>query len=166
MLLSDRVAVVTGAGSGIGREIAVAFAAEGARVAVVDRRPRQAERCRGRRRRAGSEGAALLRHGRARRGRGRATSCGDVASETGRIDVLVNSAGVREIGDVYTLSAEEWENVIAINLSGTFYCCQAAARMMRETGGGSIVNISSVGGLIGPLAPTRLHRPRSTASSA
>ena len=67
----------------------------------------------------------------------------------GRIDVLVCSAGVREIGDVYTMPTDEWDNVIAVNLSGTFYCCQAAARHMRERGGGAIVNLSSVGGLIG-----------------
>ena len=82
-----------------------------------------------------------------------------VAAEAGRIDVLVNSAGVREIGDVYSMPAEEWENVIAINLSGTFYCCQAAARLMRETGGGSIVNLSSVGGLTGLS-----HRPAYSAA--
>jgi NAD(P)-dependent dehydrogenase (short-subunit alcohol dehydrogenase family) len=82
-----------------------------------------------------------------------------VAAEAGRIDVLVNSAGVREIGDVYSISPEEWENVIAINLSGTFYCCQAAARLMRETGGGSIVNLSSVGGLTGLS-----HRPAYSAA--
>ena len=73
--------------------------------------------------------------------------------------MLVNSAGVREIGDVYTMATDEWDNVIAVNLSGTFYCCQAAARRMRESGGGAIVNISSVGGLIG-LA----HRPAYTAA--
>jgi NAD(P)-dependent dehydrogenase (short-subunit alcohol dehydrogenase family) len=77
----------------------------------------------------------------------------------GRIDVVVNSAGVREIGDVYSLATEEWDNVLAVNLSGTFYVCQAAARRMRETGGGAIVNIASVGGLVG-LA----HRPAYTAA--
>ena len=82
----------------------------------------------------------------------------------GRIDVVVNSAGVREIGDVYSLPTEEWDNVLAVNLSGTFYVCQAAARRMRETGGGSIVNISSVGGLIG-LSHVPPTPPRSTASS-
>ena len=55
-------------------------------------------------------------------------SYAQVAAAAGRIDVLVNCAGVREIGDVYSLPSDEWENVIAINLSGTFYCCQAAAR--------------------------------------
>jgi NAD(P)-dependent dehydrogenase (short-subunit alcohol dehydrogenase family) len=82
-----------------------------------------------------------------------------VAAEAGRIDVLVTSAGVREIGDVYTLAAEEWENVLAVNLSGVFYCCQSVARRMRETGGGAIVNLSSVGGLIGLS-----HRPAYTAA--
>ncbi len=82
----------------------------------------------------------------------------------GRIDVLVCSAGVREIGDVYTMATEEWDNVIAVNLSGTFYCCQAAARRMRQNddgagGGGAIVNVASVGGQIG-LA----RRPAYTAS--
>ena len=57
------------------------------------------------------------------------------------------------------MAAQEWENVIAVNLSGTFYCCQAVARRMRETGGGAIVNLSSVGGLIGLS-----HRPAYTAS--
>ena len=82
-----------------------------------------------------------------------------VVERAGRIDVVVNCAGVREIADAYTLPAEEWDNVLAINLSGTFYCCQSAARRMRESGGGSIVNISSVAGLIGIS-----HRPAYTAS--
>jgi NAD(P)-dependent dehydrogenase (short-subunit alcohol dehydrogenase family) len=130
-MLENRVVIVTGAASGIGREIAERFAREGARVASLDRAgdvdlrvdvrsPQEVER-----------GVA------------------EVVAAEGRLDVLVNSAGVREIGDVYTMAADEWENVIAVNLSGTFYCCQAAARAMREAGGGSIVNVSSVGGLIG-----------------
>jgi NAD(P)-dependent dehydrogenase (short-subunit alcohol dehydrogenase family) len=82
-----------------------------------------------------------------------------VVREAGRIDVLVNCAGVREIADVYELRPEEWENVIAVNLSGVFYWCQSAARQMRLTGGGAIVNIASVGGLIGLS-----HRPAYTAS--
>jgi NAD(P)-dependent dehydrogenase (short-subunit alcohol dehydrogenase family) len=161
MLLSDRVAVVTGAGSGIGREIALAFAAEGALVVVVDRTSE-----------AGESAVAAVAAGPGARAQDSllfgldVRDAGavdfvlrDIASETGRIDVLVNSAGVREIGDVYSLPAEEWDNVIAINLSGTFYCCQAAARIMRVTGGGSIVNLSSVGGLTGLS-----HRPAYSAA--
>ena len=129
-MLKDRVVLVTGAASGIGREIAERFAREGARVTGFDR--------------AGD----VAIHGDVRSPADVERAVDQVAVG-GRIDVLVNSAGVREIGDVYTMATDEWNNVIAVNLSGTFYCCQAAARRMRETGGGAIVNIASVGGLIG-----------------
>ena len=130
-MLENRVVLVTGAASGIGREIAERFAREGARVTGFDR-----------------AGDATI-HGDVRSPADVERAVEQVVASEGRIDVLVCSAGVREIGDVYTMATDEWDNVIAVNLSGTFYCCQAAARRMRETGGGAIVNISSVGGLIG-----------------
>ena len=140
-MLGDRVVLVTGAASGIGREIAERFTAEGARVTGFDRT------------------GDVAVHGDVRTPADVERAVEHVVAAEGRIDVLVNSAGVREIGDVYTMASEEWENVIAVNLSGTFYCCQAAARRMRDGGGGVMVNISSVGGLIG-LA----RRPAYTAS--
>ena len=130
-MLENRVVLVTGAASGIGREIAERFVREGARVTGFDR------------------SGEVEVHGDVRSPADVERAVGHVVDSEGRIDVLVNSAGVREIGDVYTLATEEWDNVIAVNLSGTFYCCQAAARRMRESGGGVIVNISSIGGLIG-----------------
>lgn len=136
MLLESRIAFITGSASGIGKEISDVFAREGARVVGFDREdgdvrvPADVERAIGR-----------------------------AVDRFGRLDVVVNSAGVREIGDVYSLSTDEWDNVVSVNLSGTFYVCQAAARRMRTTGGGSIVNIASVGGLIGLS-----HRPAYTAT--
>ena len=130
-LLEQRVALITGAASGIGRAIAERFTAEGARVSGFDR--------------AGD----VAFHGDVRSPSDVEDVVARVVAAEGRIDVLVCSAGVREIGDVYTMPADEWDNVIAVNLSGTFYCCQAAARHMCESGGGAIVNLSSVGGLIG-----------------
>ena len=158
VLLTDRVAVVTGAGSGIGREIALLFAAEGARIAVLDRSQEAGEAVV---EALGAAGARepLFVQGTSASPPTSSRRSSSVVAAAGRIDVLVNCAGVREIGDVYTMPAEEWENVIAINLSGTFYCCQSAARRMRESGGGSIVNLSSVGGLIGLS-----HRPAYTAA--
>ena len=130
-MLKNRVVLVTGAASGIGREIAERFAREGARVTGFDR------------------AGEVAIHGDVRSPADVERAVDQVVRSEGRIDILVNSAGVREIGDVYTMATDEWDNVIAVNLSGTFYCCQAAARRMRESGGGVIVNISSVGGLIG-----------------
>ncbi len=130
-MLENRVALVTGAGSGIGREIADRFAREGAHVTGFD-----------------LAGDVAIR-GDVRSPADVERAVEQIVAREGRIDVLVCSAGVREIGDVFTMPTDEWDNVIAVNLSGTFYCCQAAARRMREGGGGAIVNISSVGGLIG-----------------
>src|SRR5688500_6211342 len=127
-MLKNRVVLVTGAASGIGREIVERFAREGAHVTGFDR-----------------TGDALIQ-GDVRTPADVKRAVDHVLAAEGRIDVLVNSAGVREIGDVYTMASDEWDNVIAVNLSGTFYCCQAVAGAMRDAGGGAIVNIASVGG--------------------
>ena len=148
MLLDGRVAFVTGVGSGIGRAVAERFAREGARIAGFDRSRVAGEEATAAFAAAGAAQPVFV-EGDVRRAKDVEDAVAAVVAETGRIDVLVTSAGVREIGDVYTLPAEEWENVLAVNLSGVFYSCQSVARRMRETGGGAIVNLSSVGGLIG-----------------
>ena len=130
VLLEDRVAFVTGAGSGIGREIAETFALAGARIAAFDRSREVGDDLLVV---LGQHGARehLFVHGDVREPADVEGAMDSVVTAAGRIDILVNCAGVREIGDVYTMPADEWENVIAINLSGTFYACQSAARRMR-----------------------------------
>jgi len=135
MLLEGRVAFVTGAAGGIGRAIAERLAAEGAQVTGFDRET--------------AEGDASFVTGDVRDAAEVERAVDAVAARFGRLDLAVNCAGVREIADVYAMSTEQWDEVIAINLSGVFYCCRAEARRMREGGGGSIVNIASVAGLVG-----------------
>jgi NAD(P)-dependent dehydrogenase (short-subunit alcohol dehydrogenase family) len=156
MELEDRVALITGAASGLGRAIALRFATEGARIAALDRDRDGVERVVAE---LGGEGRHLGLECDVRDATAVDAAVGRAADTMGRIDIAVPCAGVREIGDVYALPAHEWEAVIAINLSGTFFVCQSVARRMRETDGGAIVTMASVGGLIGLS-----HRPAYSAA--
>jgi NAD(P)-dependent dehydrogenase (short-subunit alcohol dehydrogenase family) len=141
-MLQGRVAAVTGAASGIGRCIADALAAAGAQVVAVDRSPDEPED--------GRRDAQVFLTCDVRSADAVGRTFADIARRFGAVDILVNSAGVREIAHPLDLEPAEWEDVIGVDLSGTFYCCQAAGRMMRDAGrGGAIVNIASVAGLIG-----------------
>jgi glucose 1-dehydrogenase len=133
--LEGKVALVTGARRGIGRTLGIGLAAEGAVVHLLD---------------LDDPGDVLAELPEA--GRGLATTCdvSDVAqiratfSRLGRLDVLVNCAGLTGWMDAVDPSEETWDRVIATNLKGTFFCSIEAARLMRSAGGGSIVNVSSV----------------------
>jgi 3-oxoacyl-[acyl-carrier protein] reductase len=74
-----------------------------------------------------------------------------IAAELGRLDVLINNAGVEKRAPFLEIRPEDWQRLLDVNLSGTFYCTQAAAREMAKRRYGRIVNISSVAGLIGPI---------------
>jgi meso-butanediol dehydrogenase/(S,S)-butanediol dehydrogenase/diacetyl reductase len=152
MRYQDQAVLVTGGGSGIGQQVCFAAAREGARVAIGDRDHDAAERTAASIRATGAGAQAF------------ALDVADPASvdafiaaaETtlGRLDVLVNSAGVREIVAVLDLSFEEWHRVISINLSGTFLASQAFARRLIAAGKrGRIVNLASTLGLM--AAPKR-----------
>ena len=152
MRFHDRGFLVTGGGSGIGQQVCHAAAAESARVAVGDLDLERAELVAAEIRRDKGEAHAF------RINVAEPASAADfiVAAETalGRIDVLVNSAGIREIVSVLDLSFEEWQRVISVNLTGTFLVSQAfACRLVQQGKVGQIVNLASTLGLM--AAPNR-----------
>ena len=142
--LSGRVALVTGAGSGIGEAAALALAEAGAAVAVSGRRRERLDDLVRRIEAAGGQGLALP--GDVSVEPEAAQSVEETVARFGRLDILVNSAGVNEAGGIEALSAEQWRRVIDINLMGTIYVCRAAFPHMKAQGSGDIVNISSTSG--------------------
>jgi len=139
MLLQDKVALVTGSTNNIGLAIARAFAREGAKVLVHSRHEEDAKKIAGE-----IKGdyfaadmakpekiAALFDH---------------IKKENGRIDILVNSVAHSTQGGVLDTSLQEWNRILAINLTGYFLCIQHAGKMMMAQGGGSIINISAGSG--------------------
>jgi NAD(P)-dependent dehydrogenase (short-subunit alcohol dehydrogenase family) len=142
--LKDRIAIVTGGNMGIGRAIADCFASEGATVIITARTQSLIDQSVEEIRAAGGKAY------------GRRTDISQpdqvremidaVAAEHGRLDVLVNNAGVTRYRPFDTMTAEDWDIVLNVDLKGVFFCCQAAARHMRKRKYGRIVNISSAAG--------------------
>jgi glucose 1-dehydrogenase len=144
MELRDKVAIVTGASSGIGRAIALGFAKEGAAVAV--NYARNVEGAESTVKEIESDGGrALTVQADISKPEEVKTLIGRTAREFGRLDVMVNNAGVEHKVPFLETPLEVWEEVIAVNLTGPWLGCQEAARQMMEQGGpGRIINISSV----------------------
>lgn len=142
--LAGKVALVTGASSGIGEAAALALAQAGAKVAVSGRRKERLDNLVQRIEAAGGVGLALP--GDVAVEADATKSVEDTVAKLGRLDILVNSAGVNEAGGIETLPIEQWKRVIDINLMGTIYTCRAAFPHMKGQGGGDIVNISSTAG--------------------
>ncbi|MFP6639981.1 MAG: SDR family oxidoreductase [Myxococcota bacterium] len=144
--LDGKVALITGAASGIGAACALRFAQEGARIAGLDLQPplegdwTEAARC--------VEEAPFLELD-VRDKQAVVDAVRKVESVLGGVDVLVNCAGVGGGGPVHLIPDEEWDRVLDINLKGTLFACQAVIPGMLERGGGSIVNIASVEGIEG-----------------
>ena len=139
--LTEKVAIVTGAASGIGRATARLFAAEGAHVAILDRNGVAAEETAQGLVRAGQRAQAWVVDLSA--GQAAEAAIAKVVQQMGRIDVLVNNAATYVLRSFYDMTREEWQKVLDTNLTAYFLCARAAAREMRKQGG-SIVNISSV----------------------
>ena len=147
MRLANKVALVTGAGSGIGEACAVLFASEGAKVAAADVREATAASVAGRIRDAGSHAIALA--GDVSSSADAERMVNDTVEEYGRLDVLVNSAGVTPRYARPGADFEEvWDWVIDVNLKGTYLMCWFAVEQMRKTGAGAIVNMASIMGLV------------------
>lgn len=141
--LTGKVAIVTGAGSGLGVQFAEGLAEAGATVVCVGRRKENIEKTASTLREAGHEAIAIQ---------------ADVTDEAavqamvqetvdryGKIDILVNNAGVATVGPPQDITLEDWQYVVDVNLTGVFLCARAVARKIIETGnGGSIINIASI----------------------
>ena len=147
--LDGKVAIVTGAAVGMGREIAVTYGREGARVVVnYSKSAKEAEETADLVRRAGGE-PLLVQADVASDGQVRAMAQ-TTLDRFGRIDVLVNNAGITSrlpFDDLEALTDELWDRLFAVNVKGTFFCCRAVAGPMRRQGEGRIVNLASVAGI-------------------
>jgi 3-oxoacyl-[acyl-carrier protein] reductase len=148
MRFANQVAIVTGAGRGIGRAIALQLAAEGARVAVVSRTEKNSLQVADE---INSRHAGLAQpyavdvadHAAVQ------TLCTKILADFTRVDVLVNNAGITRDGLSMRMSVEDWDAVLATNLRGAFNFYQGVARAMMKQRSGRIINIASVAGLMG-----------------
>ncbi|MGN6243457.1 MAG: SDR family NAD(P)-dependent oxidoreductase [Motilibacteraceae bacterium] len=142
--MSGKAIVVTGAGSGMGQAFVTALAAEGARVGVLDRDPGAAERVAGQVRAAGGDALALVADVSKRDEVAAALDA--FLEHTGRLDVLFNNAGFNKPMHLLDVTEENWRSIMDVNALGTLIGIQEGARRMIPTGGGKIVNTSSIAG--------------------
>ncbi|MBO8140714.1 MAG: SDR family oxidoreductase [Firmicutes bacterium] len=148
MRLSGKVVLVTGAGAGIGRAATLMMAKEGARVVGVGLTPERVNACIKEVEAAGGEGLALVADVAQEQDVDRVV--GETVRRFGRIDVLVNNAGIYHKAAVQSTSLADWQRVLQVNLTGAFLCAKRCIQEMLRTGsGGVIVNVSSEAGLVG-----------------
>jgi len=156
MLLSDKVAIVTGAAKGIGRGIALKFADEGCKVAVSDIAMKEANDTVEEIINKGGEGAAIECN--AVSSKQVSEMINQVISKYKKIDIIVNNAGgLPSTAPVEDMSEEEWDNVVALNMKSTFLGCRSVVPHMKAKKYGKIVNISSLGATVPPTSNVHYH---------
>ena len=157
MRLRDRAAIVTGGARGIGRAIVLAFIREGAKLALAD---------------VDKDGLEVVKSEiEKERGEAIVIPCditksaevvamvNQVRKAFGRIDILVNNAGIIRRGTIETVTEEDWDQVIEVNLKGTFNCSRAVVGLMKRQGYGKIVNVSSIAGKMGDITSAPGYGP-------
>jgi NAD(P)-dependent dehydrogenase (short-subunit alcohol dehydrogenase family) len=146
--VKDKVAIITGAALGIGRATALLLAKEGARVAITDMRDAEGKNVA--KQIAGEGGVGEYWHLDVARETEVRTVFADIGKRFGRIDVLINNAGIAGANKpTHEITEEEWDKVQAVNVKGVFLCTKHAISHLQKAGGGSIINLSSIYGLIG-----------------
>ncbi|MCX7856636.1 MAG: SDR family oxidoreductase [Deltaproteobacteria bacterium] len=164
MRLKDKIAIITGSARGIGKAIALRFAREKAKLSLVD---------------INEEGLKLVKKEVEKEGTVAITIVCNVAKfdevkrmvrntlETfGRIDILVNNAGIIRRGSIETVTEEDWDTVIEVNLKGTFNCSRAVMEIMKEQRYGKIINISSIAAKLGDITSAPGYGPSKAAIDA
>ena len=157
MKLKHKVAIVTGAARGIGKAIALIFLREGGKLAIVDLDRERLE--------------IIIKEFEKEKKEVIVIPCDitkssevdrmvdQVYKTLGRIDILVNNAGTIRRGTIETVTEEDWDRVIEVNLKGTFNCCKAVTAIMKQQGYGKIVNVSSIAGKIGDITSAPGYGP-------
>ncbi|MDQ8729198.1 SDR family NAD(P)-dependent oxidoreductase [Bradyrhizobium sp. LHD-71] len=151
-MLEGRVAVITGASGQIGAQVARSFAHSGASLVLADVHPRIDQ----------MPANAIYRQTDVTNARAVADLMQTAERELGRLDILVNVAGVLSLGSAAALAEDEWDRVLDINLKGTFLCCQSAIRVMQKNRYGRIINLGSIVGKNGGNARPWLDRAEQT----
>jgi 3-oxoacyl-[acyl-carrier protein] reductase len=153
VLLEGQKALVTGGSRGIGREIVLAFLRNGASVYYVDLNPGESlEEYQSIAKEMGVE--VFYKEGNVADEQTITATTEEILSESGGLDILVNNAGITRDGLIFRMSAEDWTNVLTINLTSAFYLSKAVSRAMIKQRSGSIVNVASIVGMIGNAGQT------------
>jgi len=155
--LKNRVAIVTGGARGIGKAIALTLLREGGKLAIIDSDRDRLEILKKEFEKENKEVIVIPCD---------ITKSSDVKEmivqvhkKFGRVDILVNNAGIIRRGTIDTVTEEDWDRVIEVNLKGTFNCCKAVAGIMKQQGYGKIINVSSIAGKMGDITSAPGYGP-------